>query len=151
MKKQSAFLFVASLAVMVLASGEARAQDLCEAQLSGKSYTCSITSVDSPTGISTVTMSFENASWPGVETSFQMTYGGTIPFACACLPSGKPGKLKTPEKSTAFACIKSWSDGYGNNVSIDGRVSGGGSKIVKGRWLSNVLGTDSYVFSCVAD
>lgn len=151
MKNLSTFTIVLSLTFLVLGVGEASAQHRCEAELAGKSYTCDISSVDSPTAVSTVTMSFEDASWSGVETAFQMAYGGTLPFACACMPSGKPGKVKTPENATAFSCIKAWSDGYGNNVVIDGKVAGGGKKIVKGRWLSNALGTDSYVYSCVQD
>ena len=31
---------------------------------------------------------------------------------------------------------------------IDGKVGGKGKKIGKGRWLSNAIGTDSYVFTC---
>lgn len=151
MKTFTMLTIASSLSLMVLWAGEASAQNRCETELAGKSYTCEISSVDSPTGVSTVTMSFEDASWAGVQTAFQMAYGGTIPFACTCMPSGKPGKLKTPENATAFSCIKAWSDGYGNDVVIDGKVAGGGKKIVKGRWLSNYIGTDSYVYTCVQD
>jgi hypothetical protein len=151
MKKLSMFPIVLSLSLLVLGAGDGWAQNACETALAGKSYTCGITAVASPTTVSTVTMSFENASWTGVNTDFQMAYGGTLPFACTCMPSGKPGKLKSPEKSTTFSCIKAWSDGNGNDVAIDGKVTGGGKKIIKGRWLSNALGYDSYVFACEVD
>jgi hypothetical protein len=151
MKKLNMFPIALSLSLLVLGAGEGWAQNLCETALAGKSYTCGISSILSPTTISTVTMSFADASWSGVNTDFQMAYGGTLPFACTCMPSGKPGKVKTPEKSSTFSCIKAWSDGYGNDVAIDGRVTGGGSKIIKGRWISNTPGIDSYVFSCEAD
>ena len=149
MQKSTAFRLFFAFSLLVLGADSAMAQNACETALVGKSYTCEITSVDFPTGSSTVSMSFEHASWPGVNTDFQMAYGGTIPYACACMPSGKPGKLKGPEKSKTFSCIKAWSDGAGNDVVIDGTVAGGGSKILKGRWLSNSPGSDSYVYSCV--
>ncbi len=148
--KQSLFAFVFTVALLGVGATDGHAQYRCETELVGKTYACDISSVDSPNVIlNTVSMSFEDASWSGVETGFQMAYGGTLPFACACMPSGKPGKVKTPEKATAFSCIKAWSDGYGNDVVIDGKVAGGGKKIVKGRWLSNYIGPDSYVYSCV--
>jgi len=150
-RKLFVFPIALSLSLLVLGAGEGWAQNRCETELAGKSYTCEVSSILSPTVSSTVTMSFADASWSGVETDFQMAYGGTIPFACSCMPSGKAGKVKTPEKSTTFSCIKAWSDGYGNDVVMDGKVAGGGKKIVKGRWLSNYIGVDSYVFNCVQD
>ncbi len=95
-------------------------------------------------------MSFQAGLSADMNTSFAMYYGA-LPFACSCMPSGKPGKVKLPEKSSSFACIKAWPSPIKNDVSIDGKTAGKGSKIAKGRWLSNAPGTDSYVFSCVAD
>lgn len=152
MKKHSLFSLALSVSLLALGATDGQAQHRCETELVGKTFACEISSVDLPDVIlNTVPMSFEDASWNGVETAFQMAYGGTIPFACACMPSGKPGKVKTPEKATAFSCIKAWSDGNGNDVVIDGKVAGGGKKIVKGRWLSNALGTDGYIYSCVVN
>jgi hypothetical protein len=142
------FLFATVAAsFLMLAGGTAEAQDRCYTELVGKTYTCQMSGIDTPETISTVSMSFQAALSDDMETSFSMYYGA-LPFACSCMPSGKPGKVKLPEKSTTFACIKAWPSPIKNDVAIDGKVGGKGKKIGKGRWLSNAIGTDSYVFTC---
>lgn len=141
---------LAAACLLALTGETARAQDRCYTELVGKTYSCEISSVDAPTSIAVVSMSFSATLTADMNTDFAMYYGA-LPFACSCMPSGKPGKVKTPEKSTAFSCIKAWPSPIKNDVAIDGKTAGGGSKIVKGRWLSNSPGSDSYVFTCVED
>jgi hypothetical protein len=141
---------LAAACLLALTGGNAQAQDRCYTELVGKTYTCEISNVDTPTSIATVAMSFSATLTADMNTEFAMYYGA-LPFACTCMPSGKPGKVKTPEKSTAFSCIKSWQSPIKNDAAIDGKTAGGGSKIVKGRWLSNAPGSDSSVFTCVED
>jgi hypothetical protein len=140
----------ATACFVMLAGGAAQAQDRCYTELVGKTYTCQISGIDTPETVSTVAMSFQAGLSADMYTSFSMYYGA-LPFACSCMPSGKPGKVKLPEKSTTFSCIKAWPSPIKNDVAIDGKVGGKGAKIGKGRWLSNAPGTDSYVFTCEQD
>lgn len=140
----------AAACFLILAGGTAQAQDRCYTELVGKNYTCEISSIDQPEVVTSVSMSFQAGLTTDMNTSFSMYYGA-LPFACSCMPSGKPGKVKLPEKSTTFSCIKAWPSPIKNDVALDGKVGGKGKKIGKGRWLSNAPGTDSYVFTCEQD
>lgn len=59
------------------------------------------------------------------------------------------GKLKSSEKSTSFVCVEAQTSPIPNDMVMEGKVSGGGSKILKGRMLFNGFGTDASIFTCV--